>query len=154
MSCEVNEAPATRGIHTRWERTGTAIVDDAERIVNGEGIRRFESGTDRDVGEDDGGGRSVAVGLRVNDFETVQEALGELSTYGEHVGEHPLSMPSVAALDRIEAEVERLKNDRDEYLEVLTKRMLAAEAEVERLRAENERYRTAYGRFALAEEKE
>lgn len=43
------------------------------------------------------------------DVAAVQEALGELSTYGEHASQSPLDLPAVGALDRIVVYVEELE---------------------------------------------
>jgi hypothetical protein len=65
-----------------------------------------QSGTDRDEREDDGGGGAVAVGLRVNDFETVRKRVCD-----HHTREY--EREALDALDRIEAEVERLRAGMD-----------------------------------------
>jgi hypothetical protein len=105
-----------------------------------------QPGTDRDEREDDGGGGTVAVGVRVNDFELVRLIVAE-----------EMSEEGLAALDRIEAwtkslvedvvieraEVERLREAEEICLKYHNARAKVMQ-ENERLRAENTELRKAF----------
>jgi hypothetical protein len=76
----------------------------------------------------------------MNDFDVVREALGELSTYGDHAAHNPLNMPAVKALDRIEA-------DNAELHAIAEQATMRAEQAL----AERDRYKAALERIATME---
>jgi len=77
-----------------------------------------------------------------DDIQTVMQALGELSTYGDHASQHPFDLPAVAALGRVTARLAEVEAERDRYHEDFDRagiELAEQDKRIDPLEAENEK---------------